>query len=93
MATISVDDLPACHTLDRRARSRIRGAGGAPWVFGWIVPFTGASQSPDPVINFYQINNYADQIINQVQMVSVSNSAGNSTLNVKVDESSLNNRL
>ena len=91
MAAISIKDLPACHGLDRRARSRIRGGAGAPWVFGWIVPFTGASQSRDPVVNFYQINNYADQIINQYQMVSVSNSAGNSTLNVKVDESSVNN--
>jgi hypothetical protein len=93
MATISIDDLPAWHELGRQAMSRIRGASGAPWVFGWIVPYTGASQSREPVINFYQINNYADQIINQYQTVSVSNSAGNSTLNVKVDESSLNNRL
>jgi hypothetical protein len=93
MATISIDDLPARHELGQQAMSRIRGASGAPWVFGWIVPYTGASQSREPVINFYQINNYADQIINQYQTVSVSNSAGNSTLNVKVDESSLNNRL
>ena len=93
MATISINDLPCRHTLDRRAMACIRGAAGAPWVFGWIVPYTGASQSRDPVINFYQINNYAEQIINQYQMVSVSNSGGNSTLNVKVDESSLNSLL
>jgi hypothetical protein len=93
MATIAIKDLPASHELDSEAMSRIRGADGAPWVFGWILPFTEASPSRFPVINFYQINNYADQMINQFQTVSVINSAANSTLNVKVDESSVNNRL
>jgi hypothetical protein len=92
MATIAIHDLPATHALDRNAMSRIRGAAGAPWVFGWILPYTEASGSGSPVINFYQINNYADQMINQFQTVSVTNSAANSTLNVKVDESSVNNR-
>jgi hypothetical protein len=93
MATITINDLPASHELDRKAMSCIRGASGAPWVFGWILPFVEESPSRFPVINFYQINNYADQMINQYQMVSVINSAANSTLNVKVDESSVNNRL
>lgn len=93
MATITINDLPASRTLDREAMSRIRGAAGAPWVFGWIRPFVEASPSQFPVINFYQINNFADQMINQYQMVSVINSAANSTLDVKVDESSVNNRL
>jgi len=44
-----------------------------------------------PVINFYQINNYADQMINQFQTVSVSNSAPNSVVTVGVDERSTNN--
>jgi hypothetical protein len=44
-----------------------------------------------PVINFYQINNYADQLINQVQLVNVSNTAPNSLVNVGVDERSTNN--
>jgi hypothetical protein len=44
-----------------------------------------------PVINFYQINNYADQMINQYQVVSVSNSAPNAVLTVGVDERSTNN--
>jgi hypothetical protein len=44
-----------------------------------------------PVINFYQINNYADQMINQYQVVSVNNSAPNSVLTVGVDERSTNN--
>jgi hypothetical protein len=93
MATMTVIDLPANHELDRKAMSRIRGAAGANWLFGWILPFTEASPSRFPVVNIYQINNFADQMINQYQMVSVINSAANSTLNVKVDESSVNNRL
>lgn len=65
----------------------------APWVFGWISPYVDTLPSFGPVINFYQINNYADQMINQYQMVSVSNTAPNSNVNVTVDESSVNNRL
>lgn len=93
MATITIDDLPASANLDRTAMSAIRG-GGAPWVFGWIKPFVGASSpSQVPVINFYQINNFADQMINQFQTVSVNNSGANSTLNVSVDANSVNNGL
>ena len=93
MTNIAVDDLPVNRTLDRRALSHIRGAAGAPWVFGWINPYVDRLPSQVPVINFYQINNYADQMINQYQMVSVINSAPNSNVNVNVDESSVNNRL
>lgn len=93
MATITINDLPASRALDRTAMSRIRGADGAAWVFGWIQPYVDELPSQFPVINFYQITNYADQMINQYQMVSVINSAPNSNLNVKVDESSVNNRL
>lgn len=92
MATITINDLPASFALDRKAMSGIRGASGAPWVFGWIRPFVGDSASQAPVINFYQINNYAEQMINQYQMVSVINTAPNSTLDVQVDEDSVNNR-
>jgi hypothetical protein len=92
MATITVKDLPASMALDRKAMSVVHGGGGAPWVFGWIQPYIDASPSQAPVINFYQINNFADQMINQYQMVSVLNSAPNSTVDVKVDESSVNNR-
>ena len=93
MATITINDLPASRALDHEAMSRIRGADGAPWVFGWIRPYVDELPSQSPVINFYQINNFADQMINQYQMVSVINSAPNSNLNVKVDEGSVNNRL
>ena len=92
MASITIRDLPASTPLDRKAMSAIRGA-GAPWVFGWIRPFVVQSPSQLPVINFYQINNFADQMINQFQTVSVNNSGANATLNVTVDESSVNNAL
>jgi hypothetical protein len=91
MATITINDLPANKILDRKAMSTIRGAGGAPWVFGWIRPFIEGSPSQVPVINFYQINNYSDQMINQYQMVSVNNSGNNANLTVGVDERSVNN--
>jgi hypothetical protein len=92
MASISISDLPRSATLDRQAMSAIRGA-GAPWVFGWIRAYVPAAPSQFPVINFYQINNYADQMINQFQTVSVNNAGANSTMNVRVDESSVNKAL
>ncbi|ALK99057.1 hypothetical protein AB595_15315 [Massilia sp. WF1] len=93
MATITVNDLSADTALDRKAMSTIRGGDGAPWVFGWIQPYIDASARQVPVINFYQINNFADQMINQYQTVSVNNTGANATLNVSVDESSLNKAL
>ena len=92
MASITISDLPSSTTLDRKAMAAIRGA-GAPWVFGWIRPFVAQSPSQLPVINFYQINNFADQMINQFQTVSVNNSGAGSTLNVIVDESGANSAL
>ena len=92
MASITIGDLPTSAVLDRKAMSAIRGA-GAPWVFGWIRPFVAASPRQVPVINFYQINNFADQLINQFQTVSVNNAGNGATLNVVVDESSVNNAL
>jgi hypothetical protein len=92
MAHIRIDDLRCDRSLDARAMARIRGGDGAAWCFGWIQPYLPAqSRGAPPVINFYQINNYADQMINQVQMVSVSNSAPNAVLTVGVDERSTNN--
>jgi hypothetical protein len=91
MAHITINDLRSDRTLDARAMARIRGGDGAPWCFGWIQPYMPAQRGIAPVINFYQINNYADQLINQFQMVSVNNSAPNSVLTVGVDERSINN--
>jgi hypothetical protein len=93
MATISVNDLPSSQVLDRKAMTAIRGGAGAPWVFGWIQPYLDGGSGQVPVINFYQINNFADQMINQFQTVSVNNTGANATLNVSVDESSLNKAL
>ena len=92
MASIIISDLPTSSTLDRTAMAAIRGA-GAPWVFGWIRPFVDASPTQFPVINFYQINNFADQLINQFQSVTVTNSGANANLNVSVAADSLNKAL
>lgn len=92
MAAITINDLPACRRLDLKAMSSIRGAGGE-WVYGWIRPYIAATPSFEPVINFYQINNYyADQMNNQIQVVNVSNSAANSNINVALAESGANSR-
>jgi hypothetical protein len=93
MATLTINDLPTSNLLDRKAMAGVKGGAGAPWVFGWISPFVNASPSQPQQINFYQINNYADQMINQYQTVSVTNSAANSNVNVAVDAASVNNAL
>ncbi|MGZ5198813.1 MAG: hypothetical protein ACXWC4_03500 [Telluria sp.] len=93
MAHITINDLRADLTLERQAMARVRGGDGAAWVFGWIRPYMPSQPGATPVINFYQINNYADQLINQFQMVNVSNAAPNSTVKVGVDERSTNNGL
>jgi hypothetical protein len=91
MAHITIDDLRCEHTLDARAMARVRGGDGAAWCFGWIQPYLPEQARTAPVINFYQINNYADQMINQFQTVSVSNTAPNAVVTVGVDERSTNN--
>jgi hypothetical protein len=93
MAHISINDLCVDRTLDRQAMARVRGGDGAPWVFGWIHPYTHTQTGAAPAINFYQINNYADQMINQFQTVNVNNSAPDSTVTVGVDGRSTNNGL
>jgi hypothetical protein len=83
MAAITIDDLPANRALDGKAMTSVRGA-GAPWIYGWISPYTPpVSPSFLPVVNFYQVNNsfYAEQMINQVQIVDINNSGANSNIN------------
>lgn len=93
MAAITINDLPACRLLDLKAMSSFRGA-GAPWVYGWIRPFVGAVRSVDPVVNFYQINNFqAEQMNNQFQVINVSNLAPNSNISVVAEENGVNTRL
>lgn len=90
MATITITDLSTNRALDCKAMSRING-GGAPWVYGWIRPFVPGSSSIGPAVNFFQINNYfAEQMINQFQVVEVNNTAANSNINVALAESSSN---
>jgi hypothetical protein len=91
MAAITIKDLPASHDLDRKAMSSIRG-GGAPWVYGWIRPFVAAESTTAPTVNFYQINNYADQMINQIQVIDVNNTAANSNINVALDGNAANSK-
>ncbi|HJV88606.1 MAG TPA: hypothetical protein VJ698_24285 [Noviherbaspirillum sp.] len=91
MAAITIKDLRTERTLDRSAMSFIKG-GGASWVYGWIRPFVAATPAFGPVINFYQINNFADQMINQIQVVDVKNTAPNSSINIGLDENSVNNK-
>lgn len=84
---IKINDLPAHRGLDRKAMSAIRGAGAA-WVFGWISPYVPASSKPDPVVNFYQINNnyFADQMNNQFQVVDIKNTAPGSSISLTLDQ-------
>lgn len=91
MAAITIKDLHTSRLLDRQAMSSIKGA-GAPWVYGWIRPHTVASPSFGSVINFYQVNNYADQMINQIQVVEINNTAANANINVALDERSSNSK-
>lgn len=86
MAAITIKDLSIDRALDRQAMASIKGA-GAPWVFGWIRPFTEARPSFAPVINLFNISNtfVADQMVVQFQDINVSNTAANSNLGVSVD--------
>ena len=92
MSVISIKDLCTNRTLDRETMSSIRGGDGAPWVYGWIRPFVAGTPNAAPAINFYQINNYADQMINQIQVVDVNNTGANSNINVNLDEQSRNSK-
>lgn len=90
MSTITIKDLPGSRLLDCRALASIRG-GGAPWVFGWIRPYVGSAPAAGgAVFNFYQINNYADQMINQVQLVDVNNTGNNAAITIDLAETSTN---
>ncbi|MFM9886494.1 MAG: hypothetical protein ACKVQT_25995 [Burkholderiales bacterium] len=91
MAVITLNDLPINRALDHQAMASIRGAGGAPWVFGAFRPFVRAIPSAVvPVMNlfqtennFYQIDNsvHLDQSVNQYQTVQINNSGNSATIN------------
>ncbi|QCP49920.1 hypothetical protein FAZ95_12485 [Trinickia violacea] len=92
MAAITINDLHTKRELDRKAMSLICGA-GAPWVFGWIQPFTPPVASVGPVVNFYQTNIFANQLVNQVENINVNNAAPNSNVAVSAGENGKNNSL
>lgn len=88
MTSLAITDLHQQCDIDRKAMSFIRG-GGAPWVYGWIQPYEPAQPaSLGSIINLYQTNNtfYANQVVNQYQMVDVTNSAANSSVTVGVGQ-------
>ena len=91
MAAITITDLTMTRDLPRRSMSLIHGA-GAPWVFGWIQPFAPPTASVGPVVNLYQTNNtfYANQVVNQFQLVDVNNTGSNSNLSVVAGENGKN---
>lgn len=91
MAVITIKDLRTGRALDRKEMSFIRG-GGAPWVYGWIKPYVSDAPSTGPAVNFFQINNYADQMINQFQTVDINNSAANANISVGLDQLSNNTK-
>jgi hypothetical protein len=84
MTTITIADLNSNRTLDRKAMSFKKG-GSAPWVYGWIVPYSPQTTPAfGQVVNFYQVNNsfYANQMINQYQTIDVNNSGANSNISL-----------
>ena len=92
MATTTINDLRMSRALDYKAMSCIKGAGGAPWVFGAFQPFLPESARFLPIVNFYQTNNtfVADQLTVQFQNIDVSNSAANATINVAAGQNAIN---
>jgi len=95
MATTTIVDLRMSRALDYQAMSSIKGAGGAPWVFGAFQPFLPESARFLPIVNFYQTNNtfVADQLTVQFQNIDVSNSAANATINVSAGQNAINLKL
>ncbi|MEO5696693.1 MAG: hypothetical protein ABIQ60_06095, partial [Burkholderiaceae bacterium] len=81
---------PTSRALDHHAMSRIRGAGGAPWVFGAFRAFVPESDRVAPIVNFYQTNFIADQLNLQLQNITIENSAANATINVVAGQAAMN---
>jgi hypothetical protein len=92
MATTTINDLRMSRALDYKAMSSIKGAGGAPWVFGAFQPFVPESARFSPIVNFYQTNNIfvADQLNVQFQTIDINNSAANAAINVVAGQDAIN---
>lgn len=95
MGAITINDLHTNRDLDGKDMSRITGAGGSPWVFGWIRPYVEASPSFGSAVNFYQTNNIyiADQMNNEFLAVDIKNSAPNANINVSPKQQAMNFKL
>ena len=92
MATLTIKDLRMSRALDYQAMSSIKGAGGAPWVFGAFRPFVPEIPHIVPIVNFYQTNNIfvADQLNVQLQKIDVNNSATNAVISVNAGQHAAN---
>jgi len=81
---ITIADLPVSYALDVKVMSSLRGAGGAPWVFGAFQPFFEPTvPSFGSTVNFLQITNnftYIDKVINQTTVLDINNSGANSNV-------------
>jgi len=92
MATTTITDLSTSRALDFKAMSSIKGAGGAPWVFGAFRAFVPESARFAPIVNFFQTNNFfvADQLSVQFQTIDIDNSASNAVISVDANQNALN---
>jgi hypothetical protein len=90
MSAMTITDLPMSRALDFKAMSSIRGAGGAPWVFGAFRSFLPESARIGPIVNLYQTNFIADQLNVQFQNIDVQNSAANAVINVNAGQNAMN---
>jgi hypothetical protein len=90
MTTTTISDLPMNRALDYKAMSAIKGAGGAPWVFGAFRAFLPESVRLAPIVNLYQTNFIADQLNVQFQTIDVDNSAANAVINVVAGQNAMN---
>jgi hypothetical protein len=95
MATTTITDLRMSRALDYKAMSSIKGAGGAPWVFGAFQPFLPESARFAPIVNFFQTNNtfVADQLNVQFQTIDINSSAANAVINVVAGQNAVNFKL
>jgi len=93
MATTTITDLPSSRALDYKALSAIRGAGGAPWVFGAFRPFVPESDQILPIVNVYQTNYIADNLTLQTENINVQNSAPGASIAVSALQNALNINL
>ncbi|KQV87951.1 hypothetical protein ASC87_28935 [Rhizobacter sp. Root1221] len=95
MATTTINDLRMSRALDYKAMSSIKGAGGAPWVFGAFQPFLPESARFAPIVNFFQTNNtfVADQLNVQFQTIDINSSAANAVINVVAGQNAVNFKL